>query len=92
MVISLNLTELIEQDPHATALVGLEMFDLIIVDDLQMVRHSYEWQEGLFHLINRLREHQNRFYIWQMIQHGATNWIIGFTYSAIASPHADFAR
>ena len=69
MVISLNLTELIEQDPHATALVGLEMFDLIIVDDLQMVRHSYEWQEGLFHLINRLREHQNRFYIWQMIQH-----------------------
>ncbi|MPW64552.1 chromosomal replication initiator DnaA [Moraxella catarrhalis] len=60
MVISLNLTELIEQDPHATALVGLEMFDLIIVDDLQMVRHSYEWQEGLFHLINRLREHQKQ--------------------------------
>ena len=50
-------------------LLGFEMFDLIIVDDLQMVRHSYEWQEGLFHLINRLREHQNRFYIWQMIQH-----------------------
>lgn len=58
--ISLNLSELIEEDPHATALVGLEMFDLIIVDDLQLVRLSYEWQEGLFHLINRIREHQKQ--------------------------------
>ncbi len=60
MAISLHLAELIEQDPHATALVGLEMFDLIIIDDLQLVRHSYEWQEGLFHLINRIREHQKQ--------------------------------
>ncbi|MFB6349050.1 DnaA ATPase domain-containing protein [Moraxella marmotae] len=58
--ISLNLSELIEQDPHATALVGLEMFDLIIIDDLQIVHHSYEWQEGLFHLINRIRENQKQ--------------------------------
>lgn len=54
--VSLLLGELIEQDPHAETLAGLEMFDMIIIDDVQLVRHSYEWQEGMFHLINRVRE------------------------------------
>lgn len=60
MVINLNLSEVIEQDPHAESLVGLELFDLIIIDDLQLVRHKQEWQEGLFHLINRIREHRKQ--------------------------------
>ncbi|WP_294034551.1 DnaA/Hda family protein [uncultured Moraxella sp.] len=58
--ISLQLEELIEQDPQADTLVGLEMFDLIIFDDLQTVKKSYEWQEGLFHLINRLYKHRKQ--------------------------------
>ncbi|USZ15204.1 DnaA/Hda family protein [Moraxella sp. FZLJ2107] len=60
MAISLHLDELIDEDPHATALAGLEMFDLIIIDDLQLVRQNYEWQEGLFHLINRIHEHKKQ--------------------------------
>lgn len=54
--ISLSLADLIEQDPQASALIGLEMFDLIIIDDLQVIKRSYEWQEGLFHLINKMRD------------------------------------
>lgn len=58
--INLSLKDLLEQDPEATALLGLEMFDLIIIDDLQEVRHSYDWQTGLFDLINKVREQQKQ--------------------------------
>lgn len=58
--ISLSLKDLIHQDPNADALVGLDMFDLVIIDDLQYIRHSYEWQTGLFDLINKVREQQKQ--------------------------------
>lgn len=57
--ISLTLGDMIDSDDNASALTGLEMFDLIIIDDLQLIHRSHEWQEGLFHLINRVRE-QNK--------------------------------
>lgn len=57
--ITLTLSDMIHSDEAAGALVGLEMFDLIIIDDLQLIHRSREWQEGLFHLINRVRE-QNK--------------------------------
>lgn len=61
--IILSLRELIENahdSDDVSALVGLETFDLIILDDVQSVAQSYEWQEGLFHLINRVREKQKQ--------------------------------
>lgn len=57
--ISLSLGDMIDSDEDVGALIGLEMFDLIIIDDLHLVQRSREWQEGLFHLINRVRE-QNK--------------------------------
>lgn len=57
--ITLSLGDLIDNDEDVGALIGLEMFDLIIIDDLHLVQRSREWQESLFHLINRVRE-QNR--------------------------------
>lgn len=57
--ISLSLGDMIDTDEDASALIGLEMFDLIIIDDLHLVHRSREWQEELFHLINRVRE-QNK--------------------------------
>ncbi len=54
--ISIHLGELIEKDLHAESLTGLEMFDLLIIDDLQLIKHSYDWQAALFHLINRVRD------------------------------------
>lgn len=61
--IILSLRELIENahdSDDVSALVGLETFDLIILDDVQSVAQNYEWQEGLFHLINRVREKQKQ--------------------------------
>lgn len=59
-VIILALDEMIHNDDDSDALLGLEMFDLIIIDDLQLVRRSAVWQEALFHLINRVREQQKQ--------------------------------
>lgn len=38
-----------------SALFGLEMFSLILLDDIDTIQHQREWQEALFHLINRAR-------------------------------------
>ncbi|WP_323841778.1 MULTISPECIES: DnaA ATPase domain-containing protein [unclassified Moraxella] len=54
--ISLSFDDMINSDEDVSALAGLEMFDLIIIDDLHLIERSREWQEGLFHLINRVRE------------------------------------
>lgn len=51
---SVSLGQMVSGD--TSALAGLEMFDLIILDDVQVVANSHEWQEGLFHLINRTRK------------------------------------
>lgn len=44
-----------EQKDDVSILTGLETFDLIILDDVHSLADNPEWQEGLFHLINRAR-------------------------------------
>lgn len=44
------------QSDDVSILDGLEAFDLIILDDIHAVSQDQEWQEGLFHLINRARK------------------------------------
>lgn len=53
--INLSLHDLIEEG-DVDALNNLELFDLVILDDLQAINNNDEWQEALFHLINRIRE------------------------------------
>lgn len=52
--IFLSMAELIETETQA--LFGLEMFNLIMIDDIQLIKHKDDWQEALFHLINRGRQ------------------------------------
>lgn len=59
--ISLSLDKMIQSEgDDASALIGLEMFDLVILDDVNAVSKSHEWQEGLFHLINHVRKEQKQ--------------------------------
>lgn len=53
MAIFLSLSEMINTDVQV--LTGLEMFGLIIIDDIHVVASHHEWQVALFHLINRAR-------------------------------------
>ncbi len=56
--ICLSLTELVNTD--VKVLSSLENFDVIAIDDLDALEHSSQWQEALFHLINRSREGQRQ--------------------------------
>lgn len=59
--ISLSLDKMIESEgDDALALQGLQLFDLVILDDVNAVARSHEWQEGLFHLINEVRREQKQ--------------------------------
>ncbi|STZ08900.1 DnaA-homolog protein hda [Moraxella caprae] len=59
--ISLSLDKMIESEgDDASALQGLQLFNLVILDDVEAVAHSHEWQEGLFHLINEVRREQKQ--------------------------------
>lgn len=40
----------------AASLKGLECFELVCVDDIDLVAGSRAWEEALFHCFNRLRE------------------------------------
>jgi DnaA family protein len=40
------------------AMVGLEVFDLLCIDDVQVLQGDQASQEALFHLLNRLRDTQ----------------------------------
>ncbi len=55
--ITLSLSELLHT--NVAVLSSLETFDVIAIDDVQAIEHFPEWQEGLFHLINRSKE-QNK--------------------------------
>lgn len=50
----LPLEELVHES--AEMLVGLESLDLICIDDLQSIAGKPEWEEGVFHLFNRVRD------------------------------------
>lgn len=52
--ICLSLSELVFTD--VSVLSSLETFDVIAIDDLDLIQVSSQWQEAIFHLINRSRE------------------------------------
>ena len=52
MAILLSVGEVLDD---ANALSGLEMFSLILLDDIHLIGGRADWQEALFHLINRAR-------------------------------------
>lgn len=56
MAIYLPMGELLQDD--VGALVGLEAFALIILDDVDLIAGHLDWQDALFHLINRARNHK----------------------------------
>ena len=56
--ICLSLNELIHTDVNV--LSSLENFSLLAIDDLEVLEQSSQWQEALFHLINRSREGQRQ--------------------------------
>lgn len=56
--VCLSLSEVINNGDDVMILMGLEAFDLIILDDIQTVCGHTSWEESLFHLINRAREQQ----------------------------------
>lgn len=59
--IILSLDAMKQKEGHdSSVLQGLHFFDLIILDDVDAVANSREWQEGLFHLINEIRRHQKQ--------------------------------
>lgn len=51
----LPLRELIDYPPQ-DILEGLEQLDLICIDDVDCLETSPEWEEGVFHLYNQLRD------------------------------------
>lgn len=55
--IFISLKDMLDADSQA--LMGLETFNLIIIDDIHLIAHRRDWQEALFHLINKARR-QNR--------------------------------
>lgn len=50
----LPLAELLELGPDI--LMGLENINLVVIDDLQSISASRDWQLGLFHLFNRIKD------------------------------------
>lgn len=55
--IFISLKDMLDTDSQA--LMGLETFNLIIIDDIHLIAYRRDWQEALFHLINKARR-QNR--------------------------------
>lgn len=56
--ICLSFAEVIKNADDTAVLTNLETFELIILDDVQTICGNGEWEEALFHLINRLRQRQ----------------------------------
>lgn len=59
--IYLPLNELIT---HSSAILeNMESYDLVCLDDLQVIEGNSQWQEAIFHLFNRLRDSNKRLLI-----------------------------
>lgn len=58
MGIVLSMNQLVGMDTQA--LMGLEMFELIILDDIHLLGGHQDWQEAVFHLINRSRANNRK--------------------------------
>lgn len=59
--IYLPLNELITHSP--AILENMESYDLVCLDDLQVIEGNNQWQEAIFHLFNRLRDSNKRLLI-----------------------------
>jgi DnaA family protein len=57
----LPLDELIEYSP--AVLESMEQLPLVALDNVQAVAGNAEWEEGLFHLFNRIRDRQGHLII-----------------------------
>jgi len=57
----LPLNQLI--DYSAEVFQGQEEMDICCIDDVQLLQNKTDWQEALFDLINRVREHNSRLII-----------------------------
>lgn len=49
-----------EEISDAEILLGLESLELICIDDLHLIAGQAQWETGLFHLFNRVRENNGR--------------------------------
>lgn len=58
----LPLKELIQYSP-LDILEGLEQMDLVCIDDIDCLESNGQWQEGIFHLYNRLRDGEKKLII-----------------------------
>ncbi len=54
----LPLAEMADYAPQM--LEGLEVFDIICLDDIHLIAGHAEWEEAIFHLYNRLQQAQRR--------------------------------
>ena len=54
----LPLTEILDLGPDL--LQGLENIDLVVIDDLHCIAGDRDWQVGLFHLFNRIKDNNGR--------------------------------
>jgi len=57
----LPLNELVEYSP--AVLESMEQLPLVALDNVQAVSGNSEWEEGLFHLFNRIRDRQGHLLI-----------------------------
>lgn len=57
----LPLDELVEYSP--AVLDSMEQLPLVALDNIQVVAGNAEWEEGLFHLFNRIRDRQGHLLI-----------------------------
>lgn len=57
----LPLDELVEYSP--AVLESMEQLPLVALDNIQAVAGNAEWEEGLFHLFNRIRDRQSHLLI-----------------------------
>lgn len=58
MAIFVSMQEIVQSDTQALA--GLEMFNLIVLDDVHLAAHRPDWQVALFHLINQARSQKRQ--------------------------------
>lgn len=62
LALYLPMQELLAYPAHEM-LDGLESLDLICIDDIHLISAQREWEEGIFHLYNKVKEKQGRLLI-----------------------------
>lgn len=62
LALYLPMQELLAYPAHEM-LDGLEALDLICIDDIHLISGKREWEEGIFHLYNKVKEKQSRLLI-----------------------------